>query len=80
MRRCIVALTDSARRYVDAHGIRAEVMKLGLGSDCLQGDIISLEREELPHDFVILRRRWVVDGKGRRLELTLDYPARPLRG
>ncbi|QIG46907.1 hypothetical protein G5V57_03590 [Nordella sp. HKS 07] len=79
MRKCIIALTDSARRYADGHGIMKEVTKLGLDDDCLPGDIVSLEREEMPHDFVILRRRWVISGEGRRLELTLDYPARPLK-
>lgn len=79
MRKYIIALTDSAGRYADGHGIRGEVTKLGLDADCLQGDIVSLEREEMPHDFVILRRRWVINGQGRRLEITLDYPARPLK-
>lgn len=79
MRKCIIALTDSAGRYVDGHGIRAEVTKLDFGPECLPGDIISLEREEMPHDFVVLRRRWVISARGRQLEFTLDYPARPLK-
>jgi hypothetical protein len=79
MRKCVIALTDSAGRYADGHGIRAEMMKLDFDAECLSGDIVSLEREEMPHDFVILRRRWVISGKGRQLELTLDYPARPLK-
>lgn len=79
MRKCIIALTDSARRYADGHGIRAEVMKLDFDPEFLVGDIVSLEREEMPHDFMILRRRWVISGKGRQLEFTLDYPARPLK-
>lgn len=79
MRKCIIVLTDSAGRYADGHGIRAEVTKLDFDAECLAGDIVSLEREEMPHDFVILRRRWVVSGKGRHLELTLDHPARPLK-
>lgn len=79
MRSCIIMLTDSARRYADGHRIRTEVTKLDLGPGCLAGDVVSLEREEMPHDFVILRRRWVITGKDRQLELTLDYPARPLK-
>jgi len=79
MHKGIIALTDSAGRYADGHRIRAEVTKLDLGPDCLAGDIVSLEREEMPHDFVVLRRRWVITSKGRQLELTLDYPARPLK-
>jgi hypothetical protein len=79
MRKTSIALTDSAGRYVERHGIRTEVMKLDLDSQCTPGDIISLEREEMPHDFVVLRRRWVMSGKGRELEITLDHPARPLK-
>lgn len=79
MQKCTIAFTDSARRYVEGHGIRSEVAKLDLDAECLAGDIVSLEREEMPHDFVILRRRWVISGKGRQLEITLDHPARPLK-
>lgn len=79
MHKSVIALTDSAGRYADGHRIRAEVIKLDLGPDCQAGDIVSLEREEMPHDFVVLRRRWVITGKGGRLELTLDHPARPLK-
>lgn len=79
MRKTSIALTDSAGRYVERHGIRAEVITLDLDSQCTIGDIVSLEREEMPHDFVVLRRRWVISGKGRELEITLDYPARPLK-
>lgn len=79
MRKCIIALTDSAGHYADARGIRAEVMKIDLEVDCLRGDFVSLEGTGAPHDFVVLRRRWVVSGEGRRLELTLDHPARPLK-
>lgn len=79
MRKTIIALTDSAARYADRHGIRAEVTTLDLDAQCVAGDIISFEREEMPHDFVILRRRWVISGKRRELEITLDHPARPLK-
>lgn len=79
MRKCIIALTDSAGRYADGHRIREEMTKLDFGPECQPGDIVSLEREEMPHDFVVLRRRWVITSKGRQLEFTLDYPARPLK-
>ena len=79
MRKTSITLTDSAGRYVERHGIRAEVTTLDLDPQCTIGDIVSLEREEMPHDFVVLRRRWVISHKGRELEITLDYPARPLK-
>lgn len=79
MRKTSIALTDSAGRYVERHDIRAEVITLDLDAQCTIGDIVSLEREEMPHDFVVQRRRWVISGKGRELEITLDYPARPLK-
>jgi hypothetical protein len=76
MRYSVVCLTGGAGRYADHHQIRDELVALDLGPDCRPGDIISLETRERPHDFVILRRRWVISGAGQHLEITLDHPAR----
>ncbi|MGE0006237.1 MAG: hypothetical protein AB7S92_11640 [Parvibaculaceae bacterium] len=76
MRRCALRLTESALRYARRHRLEGEIERLGLGADCLTGDVVSIETGERPHDFVILARRWAVTSDGRRLELTLDHPAR----
>ncbi len=72
----VVSLTGSAQRHADKRQIRDEVSALGLGWDCLQGDIVSVEIGGRPHEFIIVRRRWVIGSAGRRLEITLDHPAR----
>jgi hypothetical protein len=79
IRSTIVSLTQSAARYVDKYQIRDDLMELDLGTDCLPGDIVSVEIRERPHDFIILRRRWIITDASRLLEMTLDHPARPLR-
>lgn len=79
MRHPLVSLTGSAGRYADKHQIRDELSALMLGPECLAGDTVSVETAERPHDFVILRRRWVITGKGRQLEITLDHPVRVAR-
>jgi hypothetical protein len=76
MRKSLVRLTDSARRYADRHQLVDELMKLDLDPRSLVGDLVSLETKDRPHDFIIASRRWVVAGDGKRLELTLDHPAR----
>jgi len=79
MRNSVVCLTGGAGRYADKHQIRDELLALDLGPDCRQGDMVSLETKERPHDFVILRRRWIIGSAGQRLEITLDHPARSAR-
>ena len=80
MRKSIVRLTDSARRYVDRHQLVDELTKLDLDPKSVVGDLVSLETGDRPHDFVIASRRWVIASDGKRLELTLDHPARRGRG
>lgn len=80
MRKCIIRLTDSARRYADRHQIVDELMKLDLDAKSLVGDLVSLESGDRPHDFIIASRRWVVASAEKRLELTLDHPVRRGRG
>ena len=76
MRNSVVCLTAGAGRYADKHQLRDELLSVDISPDCHQGDIVSLEIGERPHDFVILRRRWVVSNAGQQLEITLDHPAR----
>jgi hypothetical protein len=75
-RRCVIRLTDSALRYAERHQIKSEIERPGLGPGSLVGDLVSLETGERPHDFIIMGRRWVIASDGKRLELTLDHPAR----
>ena len=79
MRNSVVCLTGGAGRYADKHQIRDGLVALDLGSDCRAGDIVSLETKERPHDFVILRRRWIIGSAGQQLEITLDHPVRSAR-
>jgi len=79
MRDPVVCLSSGAGRYADKHQIRGELIALNLGPDCRPGDIVSLETRARPHDFVILRRRWVISSAGQQLEITLDHPARTVR-
>jgi hypothetical protein len=79
MRNSVVCLTGGAGRYADKHQIRDELVALDLGPDCRPGDIVSLETRERPHDFVILRRRWIISGAGQQVEIVLDHPARLAR-
>jgi hypothetical protein len=72
----VICLTQSAGRYADNHQIKNELMTLDLGTDCIPNDIISIEIQERPHDFIVLRRRWIIASAGRQLEITLDHPAR----
>jgi len=76
MRNSVVCLTGGAGRYADQHQIRDELMALDLDANCRPGDIVSLEAKERPHDFVVLRRRWVIASAGQLLEITLDHPVR----
>ncbi|MCV3209904.1 hypothetical protein OHD62_18860 [Mesorhizobium sp. YC-39] len=69
-------LTAVARHYASKQGIAQAVETLDLGCDCAAGDLVSLIQAGARHDFAIIRRRWIVDGVGTRLELTLDHPAR----
>lgn len=80
MRKCIIRLTDTARRYAERHQIADELMKLDLDGESLVGDLVSLESAGRPHDFIIASRRWVVASEEKRLELTLDHPVRRGRG
>jgi hypothetical protein len=80
MRKFIIRLTDSARRYADRHQIVDELMKLDLDAKSLVGDLVSLESGDRPHDFIIASRRWIVASEEKRLELTLDHPVRRGRG
>jgi hypothetical protein len=76
MRKCTVRLTGSASRYAGRHQLESEFERLELGPECLAGDLVSLETQDRPHDFIILSRRWVISSDGKRLELTLDHPVR----
>jgi hypothetical protein len=75
----VICLTQSAGRYADKHQIRDELMTLDLGPDCIPSDIVSVEIRERQHDFIVLRRRWIIGNSDRQLEITLDHPARALR-
>jgi hypothetical protein len=79
MRKCTVHLTDSAQRYADRHQLSSELARIELGPESLVGDIVSLETGKGPHDFLIMRRRWVIASDDKELEFTLDYPARTAR-
>lgn len=65
-----------AERYADRNGLVAALTAADLGPDCAKGDYISVRNESGRHDFVILRRSWVLEGNATRLEITLDHPAR----
>lgn len=54
-------------------------MTLDLRTDCAPGDIVSAEIAERPHDFIVLRRRWIIASAGRQLEIMLDHPARVIK-
>ncbi len=79
MRNMVVCLTQSAQRYADKHQIRDDLRALELGTDCMPGDLVSVEIGMRPHDFIVLRRRWIIGGARRQLEVTLDHPARLAR-
>jgi hypothetical protein len=79
MRSTVVCLTPGAQRYADKHQIRDQLSGLDLGVDCVQGDIVSLEAGDRPHDFIVLRRRWIIGSASRFLEITLDHPVRMAR-
>lgn len=79
MRKRTIRLTDSATRYAVRHHLEEELLKLELGAESLVGDIVSLETGERPHDFLIMRRRWVMTSGDCHLEFTLDHPVRTAR-
>ena len=79
MRNSVACLTGGAGRYADKHQLRDELSGLDLSPNCRPGDIVSLEIRERPHDFVILRRRWIISSAGQQLEFTLDHPVRTVR-
>jgi hypothetical protein len=71
-----IALTASAKHYASRQAIAEVVEALDLGSDCAVGDLVSFVRAGTQYDFAIIRRRWITNESGVRLELTLDHPAR----
>jgi hypothetical protein len=79
MCKCTIRLTDSALRYAVRHQLKDELTQLELGPESLVGDVVSLESGERPHDFIVQGRRWVIASEGKRLEFTLDHPARTAR-
>lgn len=73
-----VALTAAAQAHVAAHGLPVPAGNgLRLTESCLPGDIVTIMHDGRRHDFSVLRRRWIVEEAGTRLEVTLDHPARP---
>lgn len=73
-------LTASAERHTRKHGIFDKLVGTRFSHRCLTGDLVSLENGGARHDFMIIRRRWIIGDGGTRLELTLDYPARSALG
>jgi hypothetical protein len=72
----LIALTAGAKHYAGRQAIAEAVEALDLGADCAVGDLVSLTHAGTPHDFAIIRRRWINNEGDVRLELTLDHPAR----
>jgi hypothetical protein len=68
-------VTSSAERYASKIGL--DLAKIAvLGSDCAEGDVVSVASDGVRHDFYVLRRRWVIDEGQSQLEVTLDHPVR----
>jgi hypothetical protein len=72
----LIALTSGAKHYASKQAISETVEALDLGADCAVGDLVSLTHAGTRHDFAIIRRRWINDEGGVKLEVTLDHPAR----
>jgi hypothetical protein len=75
--RATIALTASASGHAGKHGLTEALAAIGLGGDCAVGDLVSLVKAGVQHDFSIIRRRWIAGETGVALELMLDHPARP---
>ncbi|MGO4562937.1 hypothetical protein [Mesorhizobium sp. 2RAF21] len=71
----VIALTATASRHAAAHGLSATLAALQLPETCAVDDLVSLENAADHHAFSIIRRRWIADSSGTRLEITLDHPA-----
>ena len=69
-------LTATAERHATRHSLGAAIAAAPLGPDCRQGDVVSVLQDGERHDFVVLRRSWVIDAGAAHLELVLDHPAR----
>lgn len=74
-----LVLTRSAHLEAERAGIAARLGQLILPDRCMTGDLISLKAGAADHDFIVIRRRWIVTEEGASLEITLDHPARPGR-
>lgn len=69
-------LTGSARLHAEKQQLDVSTYAGLLSPECQIGDIISVSPAGIQHDFVVLRRRWVIADAKRSLEITLDYPVR----
>jgi hypothetical protein len=72
----VAAMTANFLAPLNSCPLAEAVEALDLGADCAVGDLVSLTHAGTPHDFAIIRRRWINNEGGVRLELTLDHPAR----
>ncbi|WP_246192422.1 hypothetical protein [Terribium terrae] len=71
----VIALTATASRHAADYGLSTALAALQLPETCAVDDLVSLENTADRHAFSIIRRRWIADGNGTRLEITLDHPA-----
>lgn len=74
-----IVLTATAGRHAEKHGLSATLAALRLPESCVVGDLVSLENGGDHHAYAIILRRWIANGSGTRLEITLDHPAAPPR-
>lgn len=73
-----LVLTRSARLEAERAGIATRIDAVTLPDECATGDLVSLKEGTADHDFIVIRRRWIVTEEGATLELTLDHPPRPV--
>jgi hypothetical protein len=71
----VIGLTVTAQSYAGKVGILDNVLAASLPAECQVGDVVRVRVHGADHDFALLRRRWIADDSGTRLEVTLDYPA-----
>ncbi|PWJ76943.1 hypothetical protein C7441_11855 [Pseudaminobacter salicylatoxidans] len=74
-----IALTATAQRHASRIGILEQVLAIRLPETCQAGDAVSLEIDGAVHEFSISRRAWRIRRADALLEITLDFPARPVR-
>lgn len=73
----IAILTSSARSHAQSRDLLQPLAELRLSEAVTIGDMVCLVHEGVRHNFSVVRRSWVAEKGDLRLEVLLDYPARP---